>query len=47
MRNMKRGILSNARTAEELCRIVKFMTTMISFGEVNAMLELQRCASVW
>ena len=47
MCNMKRGMLSNARTAEELCRTVKFMTTMISFGEVNVMLELQRCASVW
>ena len=47
MCNMKRGMLSKARTADELCRTVNFMTTMISFGEVNVMLELQRCASVW
>ena len=47
MCNMKRGMLSNARIAEELCRTVKFMTTMISFGEMNVMLELQRYASVW
>ena len=43
---MKCSMLSNVRTAAELCRAVRFMATMISLGEVNVMLELQRCASV-
>ena len=43
---MKCSMLSNVRTAVELCRAVRFMATMISLGEVNVMLELQRCASV-
>ena len=32
MRCMKRGVLSNVRTAVELCRTVRFMVMMISFG---------------
>ena len=29
---MKRGMLSNVRIAVELCRTVRFMVMMISFG---------------